>query len=384
MPPLAIMGGLAAAGSIGGAAIGASAAGNAADTQAQAAEKVAALQKQSSDQALATQQQQYLNSNALSSPWYMGGASAEANLLSQMGLLSPTQASQPLINPAQLPATTAAGNQATLNVGTKPNYMSLVDWNNLGKNQQLAISNPGASIPTGVVQNGSRPDDFSAAAWAKVPQNVKDALMDVGKPAPAAAQGAPSAQPGATGTSLGDLVNPAAGAPGSLVWKPPTEVTMQNDPGYQFRQQQGELAMNRSAAAKGNLLTGGTAAALQRYGQDYASNEFQNVYNRAANDFSTRYNSLANLAGQGQLSANQIGNNGQQYAGQASNTLLNSANMQGQQMNNAAAATASGYVGGANAWANGLGGATNNLSQMYLLNQLYGGGASQPIDMGGR
>ena len=35
-----------------------------------------------------------------------------------------------------------------------------------------------------------------------------------------------------------------------------------------------------------------------------------------------------------------------------------------------AAATASGYMGSANAWGQGISGATNNLSQMAMLNQM--------------
>jgi enhancing lycopene biosynthesis protein 2 len=43
----------------------------------------------------------------------------------------------------------------------------------------------------------------------------------------------------------------------------PTGVTEQNDPGYQFRMQQGELALDRSAAAQGEALGGGQLQAAQ-------------------------------------------------------------------------------------------------------------------------
>ena len=69
----------------------------------------------------------------------------------------------------------------------------------------------------------------------------------------------------------------------------PTAVTAQNDPGYQFRLDQGNQALQRSAAANGTLLSGGTQKALARYNQDYASGEFQNVYNRANQTFQNRY-----------------------------------------------------------------------------------------------
>ena len=53
-----------------------------------------------------------------------------------------------------------------------------------------------------------------------------------------------------------------------------------NDPGYDARFNQGLIANERSAAAQGSLLSGGTQQALNRYGQDYASNEYNNYVNQ--------------------------------------------------------------------------------------------------------
>jgi len=44
--------------------------------------------------------------------------------------------------------------------------------------------------------------------------------------------------------------------------------------------QMGADAIQSSAAAKGSILGGGTLKALERYGQDYGSNEFGNVFSR--------------------------------------------------------------------------------------------------------
>lgn len=49
---------------------------------------------------------------------------------------------------------------------------------------------------------------------------------------------------------------------------------MQQDPGYQFRQQQGEQAINRSAAAKGGRLGGATLKSLADYNSGLASQEY--------------------------------------------------------------------------------------------------------------
>jgi hypothetical protein len=63
----------------------------------------------------------------------------------------------------------------------------------------------------------------------------------------------------------------------------PTNI--QIDPGYKWRLGQGMQAMDRSAAAKGGVLSGGQGKALQRYAQDYASGEYQNAYDRASQTY---------------------------------------------------------------------------------------------------
>lgn len=56
--------------------------------------------------------------------------------------------------------------------------------------------------------------------------------------------------------------------------------SLQSSPGYQFRYNQGLQALNSSLAAKGMLNSGNRLAALQNYGQDYASQEYNNQFNR--------------------------------------------------------------------------------------------------------
>lgn len=140
----------------------------------------------------------------------------------------------------------------------------------------------------------------------------------------------------------------------------------QADPGYQFRLQQGMDGVQNSAAARGNLLSGGTLKALQKYGQDFASNEYQNAYNRFNNDNTNVFNRYASIAGQGQTASNAIGNAagnyGSNYAagmGQIGNNLMQSGNAQ-----------AAGQVGTANAWSNGMGTAINGWQQNQLMQML--------------
>jgi len=88
------------------------------------------------------------------------------------------------------------------------------------------------------------------------------------------------------------------------------------DPGYAFRLGEGTKALERSAAARGGLLSGGTGKALTRYGQEFGSQEFTNAYNR-----------LANLANLGPRSAGVMGELGTGYAGVANQLgLINAAN----------------------------------------------------------
>lgn len=79
-------------------------------------------------------------------------------------------------------------------------------------------------------------------------------------------------------------------APGAF--KAPTGEDAKNEPGYAFRQQQGEQKITNAQAASG-LLRGGMALKdLINYNQDYASNEYGNVYNRAAQDYDRNFNDL--------------------------------------------------------------------------------------------
>ena len=156
---------------------------------------------------------------------------------------------------------------------------------------------------------------------------------------------------------------------GSLA-KPFGQTDFQQDPGYAFRQAEGMKALERSAAARGGLLSGGTLKGIQRFGQDLASQEYGNAFNRYQIERSARLNPLQSLMGSGQSAANvTTGNIGQ--AGQ---------NEQGNIMG-AGQARASGYVGQANALSGALGSIGQAAAsyplmqaQMNYFNSLAGGG----------
>lgn len=133
----------------------------------------------------------------------------------------------------------------------------------------------------------------------------------------------------------------------------------QQDPGYSFRMSEGMKGLERSAAARGGLLSGGTLKGIQRYGQDMASQEYQNAFNRYQTERSARLNPLQSLAGVGQTTSQQLGQAGTQMAGNVGNL-----------MTSGAAARASGYVGGANALTGALNTGLNYYQGQQYLNAL--------------
>lgn len=183
----------------------------------------------------------------------------------------------------------------------------------------------------------------------------------------------------------------------------PTGAEILEDPGYRFRLEQGQQALERAAAAKGALNTGGTLKNVLGFGQDLASQEFERVYNRRLGEYEQRYghatqdyardydkwrgefdlarnqwneaqdrpfNKLASIAGLGQTATSGLAGLGAGYTGQYGNTLSQLGGAYGSTLGNmgrgvgdlytqGANARAAGQVGGANAWAQGLSGIAN-------------------------
>jgi hypothetical protein len=134
----------------------------------------------------------------------------------------------------------------------------------------------------------------------------------------------------------------------------PDQFAQYLDPSMAFRQRLGTQATERLANVGGGAISGNTLRSLADYGQNLASTEYGNAFNRFQTERGNIYNTLANIAGMGQQSVNTGVQAGQNFA--AGQTGL----ITGQ-----AAAQAAGTVGSANALAGGFGGATN----AYLLNQ---------------
>ncbi len=156
----------------------------------------------------------------------------------------------------------------------------------------------------------------------------------------------------------------------------PSADDFRTDPGYQFAFEEGQRAIDGSAAARGNLFSGATLKAQQRFGQgladqnyrnfltDYrqqeanAANDFRQQQANAANDFrsqQSQYNALVgNLAASGQNAAAQANNaatNTNQFVG---NALAQAGNAQAQGYMQAGNAASAGIIGAGNALNTGI------------------------------
>jgi hypothetical protein len=93
------------------------------------------------------------------------------------------------------------------------------------------------------------------------------------------------------------------------------------DPGYAFRLSEGQKGLDRQAAARGGLISGGALKAATRYGQEMGSQEFGNAYNRFRDTQGLRRNALAGVAGYGPTAATSMNAAGQNYATGAGNIM---------------------------------------------------------------
>lgn len=102
-----------------------------------------------------------------------------------------------------------------------------------------------------------------------------------------------------------------------------------SDPGYQFGMDQGMRALQGSAAARGGLYSGATMKALNKFGNDYATTKFGDVFNRKQTVIGNNFNRAMGAAGMGQAGVQQTQQAGTNYANNVSQNLLSNANFQG-------------------------------------------------------
>lgn len=150
--------------------------------------------------------------------------------------------------------------------------------------------------------------------------------------------------------------------------------SLRSAPGYQFRLQQGQRALDAGLANRGGMGSGKAMTAATQYGQDFASNEYGN-----------RLSQLAGLSSQGQNAASgqanilgQAAQAGQQYAQNQGNLWTQNANAQGAAGMAGANARQSSLTGLANLGLSAygaFGGGGNRVVTDYSIPGSYGGRA---------
>lgn len=149
---------------------------------------------------------------------------------------------------------------------------------------------------------------------------------------------------------------------------------LMQDPSYQFNMDQGMKALQRSAAAKGGLMSGGAMKDIASFSQGLASNEFGNAYNRAYNRFlndrDVQFNRLSAIAGIGQQAPAGL----QAISGNISNLAQAGGQALGNTYASNANAQAANTAAQGNMWGNtlsGLGsGISNNFMQYASMNNM--------------
>lgn len=148
-------------------------------------------------------------------------------------------------------------------------------------------------------------------------------------------------------------VNALAQYPTAAQYTPFGMAQFQADPGYNFRMAEGMKALERSAAARGLLQSGGTLKGIQQYGQNLASDEYQNAFQRYLTERQAKLAPLEYQIGLGQAAA----------SGQAANVGSTAGSMSEltQALGNIGAQRA---VGQGNAFVNAMGNIAGTASQV--------------------
>lgn len=301
MVAAAVIGGVAAVGS---GVVASSGAKKAANAQVKAAEQAQEWQERALEKQIASQERMFQTQIGLQEPYRQAGLTAQQQLMYLLGVGSPEDYKNIQISAPQF-ATQAAPPPTPAQTQAAGPYAGLINY----LNRQAGVQTTQPVAPSTV---------------------------------PASSVG----MQGRTFTPSGEF--------GSLA-KPFGIEQFEADPGYAFRQAEGMKALERSAAARGGLLSGSMLKGIQRYGQNLASDEYTNAFNRYQIERNARLNPLQSLMGSSQSATNVMTS----AAGNLGQSLSNAYGAAGAGQANAALAAgqarASGYIGSANAMAGALG-----------------------------
>lgn len=318
--------GALAAGNVIGGLIGARGASRAADAQQAATEA-----------AIAEQRRQFDISREDIAPWRTAGL----NALNRLEMLLGT-GQTPDVQTAQAAVDEAQANLNRLSQGGG------------GVPSQFIEAQIRSILGPSPVASGDSADPEGRRRWKRDAEQLRASLSRGGQADPAQIQQAQARLDQARNALAQAQTAPAGEDYGSLLRRF-TEADFEKAPGYDFRIGEGQKALERSAAARGGLLSGAAGKALTRYGQEFGSEEFMNAFNRDQAEKARIYNMLAGVSGTGQTAAGQLVSAGQATGANISNLLTQGGN-----------AAAAGRVGVANA----LSGGVQNIADYYALQNL--------------
>jgi hypothetical protein len=302
-----------------GGALAASGASDAASTQAGAADRAAALQKQMFDRQMAGQE-----------PYRQAGLAGQSRLMELLGLRMPAQAGGGGVGAPYMRSDAELRNALAGQFTYGPG--------------QAEVGREGGMMPTA----GGIDEAGLSRAMAAARQGDQNAMNNYQPP-----QGAATGQSADFGRYARDF----------------GMSDFQQDPGYAFRLSEGQKLLDRSAAARGGLISGGALRAATRYGQDMGSQEYTNAFNRYQTNRSNQLNPLGALGTLGQNAAANQGASMGTYGTNAGNLM-----MQGGQ------ATAAGQLGVGNTLNNALGSmASSYQNQQNFTDYLNRYGNQSPV-----
>jgi hypothetical protein len=338
------MAGVVAAATIGAAVIGgammSSAAGNAASTQADAANRASDLQAQSTRESLDFQREMYGQQRADIAPYRQAGLTAQNRLLTLLGL-APT---------ADTMAAPTTFDEAGYNRAVDAYY---------AQQQAGAGGAGGGTFTPGYFQDSGQEsggDVYIQPTFVPGPAGVAGA---------GGGMAMPTREQFTTTMPVDQLRVDQASPDFGRYARDFSMQDFEQDPGYAFRMSEGLKALDRQAAARGGLISGSALKGAQRFGQALGSQEYGSAFDRYQINRANQLNPLMSITGYGQTSTNTLGGLGSQFASNAANTMAAGSAAQANALGAAGQARASGYVGQANALNATLGNLTN-IGGQYL------------------
>lgn len=158
----------------------------------------------------------------------------------------------------------------------------------------------------------------------------------------------------------------AGGADNGSAMRDFTMADFQADPGYQFRMSEGAKGLERSAAARGGLLSGGALKDMERFSQGLGSQEYGAAFDRFNTNKAAKMNPLLALADKSQVASGALGAAGQTYANGVGGALSQYSVTAGNNVTGAGNARASGYLAQGNQLMSLLNQGASGISRMSM------------------